>query len=239
MKTHQDLQNELRSLADEELAVHSARYFQTQKGGYAEGDRFLGIRMPNLRQVIKKYRLLSLEDTESLMKSVYHEERMAGVLILVEQYKAARSDEERERIYRAYISRFERINNWDLVDVSCPKIVGKHLMSRDRGILYQWAGSGHLWTRRVSVICNLWLVSQGDLKEVFPLARLLLSDPHDLIHKAVGWVLREAWKRDSEKTESFLKEHYQAMPRTMLRYAIEKMPEARRKAYLEGTFESQ
>ncbi len=159
---------------------------------------------------------------------------MLGLLILVNKYQKAESNEVEQKIFQIYISHFKYINNWDLVDVTCPHIVGKHLMDKDRELLYKWAKSDDLWTRRIAMITNWWFVRKGDLKDVFKISKILLNDEHDLIHKAVGWMLREAAKKDLAKSEAFLKKHYKKMPRTMLRYAIEKFPETKRQKYLKG-----
>ncbi len=150
------------------------------------------------------------------------------------KYKKSKNECGQESLYQLYITHFKYINNWDLVDVTCPHIIGKHLMNKDRAILYEWAKSDNLWTKRIAMITNWWFVRNGDLSDVFKISKILLSDEHDLIHKAVGWMLREAGKKEINKLESFLKSHYIKMPRTMLRYAIEKFPEKKRQRYLKG-----
>jgi len=228
------IQSALREFADQKVAAHSQKYLRAEIGGYGFGDFFLGVRMPVVRQVAKANKHATKAEVEGLVLSKYHEERMVGLLILVDQYGASETAEQQENIFQVYVSYFESINNWDLVDVTCPHIIGKHLYSGDRSILDVWAQSPRLWTRRIAMISTFWFIRQGDLTDTFRLATALKQDPHDLIHKAVGWMLREAGKRDLEQLESFLKTHYQALPRTMLRYAIEKFPEPRRKAYLKG-----
>jgi 3-methyladenine DNA glycosylase AlkD len=228
------IQKELRKLADPLTAKKNTYFFKTNKGEYGHGDIFLGIKVPVLRIIAKENISLSILDTKQLVRSKYHEERLLGLLILVNKYKKAATDAEKEKIYQVYITHFKYINNWDLVDVTCPHIVGIHLMNKDRAILYTWAKSEDLWIKRIAMITNWWFVRKGDLSEVFKISKILLTDEHDLIHKAVGWMLREAGKKDMNSLESFLKIHYEKMPRTMLRYAIEKFPERKRQSYLKG-----
>jgi len=229
-----EIQKTFRQLQDSNRAISNLKFFKTAKGEYGYGDLFLGIRMPVTRQLAKDNIGLSLGNTKTLIKSKYHEERMLGLIILVNKYAKASQDDEKENIYQVYISHFKYINNWDLVDVTCPHIVGKHLIDRDRAVLYQWAQSDDLWTKRISMITNWWFVRKGDLQDVFSIAEVLLGDEHDLIHKAVGWMLREAGKKDMRRTEVFMKQYYRSMPRTMLRYAIEQYPETKRQKYLKG-----
>ncbi len=229
-----EIQRKFREYLNEEYALKSNRFFKSKKGEYGYGDIFLGIRSPIIRMVAKENVHLSISDTKKLIKSKYHEERLLGLIILVNKYKKAKDESEQEQYYQIYINSFKYINNWDLVDVTCPHIIGKHLMKRDRSILYEWAQSDDLWTKRIAMITNWWFVRKGDLKDVFKIAKILLKDEHDLIHKAVGWMLREAAKKDMVAAEKFLKRHYTKMPRTMLRYAIEKFPEKKRQKYLKG-----
>ena len=227
------LQSEFRRLGNKEIAAHSARFFKTGKGEYGAGDRFLGIRVPVTRQFARKYRQMSLRSVSALLKSKYHEERLLAVLILVEQY--GRGDErERAGVYRTYVDQRQFVNNWDIVDSSAHKIVGRHLEKRDRQLLYELAESTVLWDRRIAIMATLYFIRHDDFSDTFRLARRLIDDDEDLIHKATGWMLREVGNRDRDAEESFLRKHYRRMPRTMLRYAIEKFPERRRKAYLDG-----
>lgn len=226
------VREDLRKLADPEYAMNSQRFFKTGKGEYGEGDKFLGIRVPLQREIAKKHKTASLKEILSLIKSKYHEERFTGFVILVDQYQNSKDSKEAEKLYKTYLSSFEYINNWDLVDSTCHKIIGIHLLNRDRKILYKWAKSKNLWTRRISIISTFAFIAHMQLDDSFALAQQLLHDDHDLMHKAVGWVLRECSKKDRSRLESFLEEHYQSMPRTMLRYAIEKLPERRRQQYL-------
>ena len=226
---------EIRELADEEIAKHSLRFFKTDKGEYGYGDIFLGVRAPKIRLIAKKHIDISISDMKNLIKSKYHEERFLGLIILVNKYSKTKDNKIRNQLYKIYISSFKYINNWDLVDVTCPHVVGKHLLDKDRSILYKWAKSKDLWTKRIAIVSTHFFIRKNDLQDTFKIADILLNDNHDLIHKAVGWMLREAGKRDIKKEEGFLKKHYKTMPRTMLRYSIEKFPEDKRQKYLKGT----
>jgi 3-methyladenine DNA glycosylase AlkD len=228
------LQTEFRKCGNTEYANHSQRYFKTGAGEYGYGDIFLGIRMPMIRQFAKENSDIPLADIKKLIRSEFHEERLLGLLILVYKYDKSKSEREKKKYYQIYIKSFKNINNWDLVDVTCPHIVGQHLFDKDRSILYEWANSNNLWTRRISIVTNLWFIRKGQWGDVFDISKILLNDEHDLIHKAVGWMLREAGKKDMNKTETFMKKYYSKMPRTMLRYAIERYPEAKRQKYLKG-----
>tara|TARA_B100001250_G_scaffold407143_1_gene427421 strand:+ start:1742 stop:2440 length:699 start_codon:yes stop_codon:yes gene_type:complete len=226
---------EIRKLADEGIAKHSLRFFKTDKGEYGYGDIFLGVRAPKIRLIAKKHIDISLADMKILIKSKYHEERFLGLIILMNKYSKTKDNETRNQLYNIYVSSFKYINNWDLVDVTCAHVIGKHLMDKDRSILYTWAKSEDLWTKRIAIVSTHCFIRKNELQETFKIAEILLNDEHDLIHKAVGWMLREAGKRDLEKEEIFLKKYYNIMPRTMLRYAIERFPESKRQKYLKGT----
>ncbi|HOX05136.1 MAG TPA: DNA alkylation repair protein [Planctomycetota bacterium] len=229
------LRAELRRLADPRQAKNLQWFFKTAPGEYGEGDAFLGLRVPDLRRLSRAHRDLPLAAVRSLLGSRFHEERMLALFILVLGY--GRADEAgRETIFRLYLRALEagRINNWDLVDCSAPYIVGRHLLDRDRRLLYRLAKSGSLWERRVAVLATFWFIREGQFAESLCLARLLLSDREDLIHKATGWMLREVGKRDPEAAAGFLRKHCRTMPRTMLRYAIERLPAAGRRMYLAG-----
>lgn len=225
----------LKSLGNAEIASHSQRYFKTGKGEYGQGDRFLGIRMPVVRKCVREFRAVSFKETIALLHSEFHEARMLALLIMVDKYERSKSEPEREQFYKAYLANTTHINNWDLVDCSAHKIVGRHLLGRDRKVLYKLAKSTSLWERRISIICTFWFIRHREFDDSLKLAEILLNDPEDLIHKAVGWVLREVGNKSFKTEDHFLQKHYLTMPRTMLRYAIEKFPEARRKAYLAGT----
>ena len=223
--------NKLRELGDSDIAAHSQRFFKTGPGEYGEGDRFLGIRVPVIRKCVREYREISLEDAIELLQNPFHEARLFAVLILVAKYSAAKKNAEREAIYRTYLKHTEFINNWDLVDSSAEHIVGVHLFSKDRRPIYRLVRSGGLWERRIGVMSTFHFVKREDFSDTLAIAELLLGDSEDLIHKAVGWMLREVGNRDRKAEEKFLAKHYKQMPRTMLRYAIEKLPETERLAY--------
>ncbi len=226
---------EIRELANKEIAQHSLRFFKTDKGEYGHGDLFLGVRAPKIRLIAKKHIDISITDMKTLIQSKYHEERFLGLIIIVNKYAKTKDKKNRNQLYKIYVSSFKYINNWNLVDVTCPHVTGKHLIDKDRTILYKWAKSEDLWTKRIAMVSTFSFIRKNDLEDTFKIAEILLQDKHDLIHKAVGWMLREAGKRDIKKEEAFLKKHYKTMPRTMLRYSIEKFPETKRQKYLKGT----
>jgi 3-methyladenine DNA glycosylase AlkD len=218
----------LRDFASEERAAVNRRFFKTGAGQYGEGDEFLGVSVPNLRTVVREFRSLTRDELLPLLHSKWHEERLLAVVILTEQYKRG----DRDAIYALYLANTKFINNWDLVDTSAPQIVGAHLFERSLAPLRKLAKSKSLWERRIAIIATQHFIRQGDFDETLSLAALLLRDREDLIHKAVGWMLREVGNRDRARLLAFLDEHATSMPRTMLRYAIEKFPEELRKAYL-------
>jgi 3-methyladenine DNA glycosylase AlkD len=213
------------------VAQSSQWFFKTGPGQYGEGDRFLGVRVPELRKFARQFGSLRLPGVASLLRSKYHEERLLALLILVRQYGRG-DDDEREPILRFYLDHLRFINNWDLVDLSAAQIVGRHLEHRDRGLLYELARSSKLFERRIAMIATHHYIRNREYGDALAIAELLLHDREDLIHKAAGWMLREIGKRDLEVEEKFLRKHYRDMPRTMLRYAIERLPEPERKRYL-------
>jgi len=226
-----DVKRNLRTYASKNKAILLSRFFKTGKGEYGEGDRFLGIMVPHIRSVVKQFRDLPLQETKKLIRSPWHEERLCGLLILVDQFQ--RGDEKiRKRIYDTYLASMKYVNNWDLVDLTTPRIVGAYLEHRPRNILMTFAKSNDLWKRRIAVLATFWFIKDGDFSDALKIAHMLRNDSHDLIHKAVGWMLREIGKRDVKTLESFLDTHAKHMPRTMLRYAIEKFPEKKRKGYM-------
>jgi 3-methyladenine DNA glycosylase AlkD len=231
--TAQEISKLLRSLADPERAEHSGRYFKTGAGEYGEGDRFLGIRVPDIRAQVKKCEAVSLENIQVLLMSAFHEERLFALLLLVRKFIKG-DEKDKTAIFNLYLNNIHRINNWDLVDSSASHIVGSYLESRDRRILYKLAKSTSVWERRIAVISTFQFIGNNQFDNALKLAKLLINDEADLIHKAVGWMLREIGKRDMIVEKSFLQAHYKKMPRTMLRYAIEKFPEPERKKYLSG-----
>lgn len=228
------VQSDLRSFACKDYSKKCKRFFKTAPGEYGHGDQFLGVKTPAIRKLAKEYVSLSFTKCRKLINSKYHEERLCGLIILVNKYSLAKEEANQEKIYQEYIKSFKYINNWDLVDVTCPHVVGKHLFNKDRSILYEWIKSEDLWTRRIGMLANWWFVRKGDLSDVFKMSKALIADEHDLIHKAVGWMLREAGKKDIELLEKYLNKNYKKMPRTMLRYSIEKFPSAKRQKYLKG-----
>jgi 3-methyladenine DNA glycosylase AlkD len=229
------IRGELRALADPRIAAASKRFFKTAAGGYGHGDRFLGIRVPVLREIARESRAASLAAALALLRSPFHEERLVALLMLVDRYGRG-TPAERQRIFRQYLEHVPKhVNSWDLVDSSAPHIVGAHLEHRARGVLYELARSRHLWSRRVAIMATFPLVRRGSFHDTLALAKLVLDDPEDLVHKAVGWMLREVGNRDRAAAERFLRRHLRRMPRTMLRYAVEKYPARLRRAYLAGT----
>jgi len=227
------IHNDLMLLANKEIAEHSQRFFKTGKGEYGESDIFLGIRVPVLRKLVNKYRGISLEEVSKLLHSKFHEERLLAVLMLVQLFKTG-GDEEQKQIYCLYLDNIEFINNWDIVDISAGNIVGAYLYQKDKALLYRLVYADNLWERRISIISTFYFIRQNEFDDTLKIAEILLNDKEDLIQKAVGWMLREVGKREIEIEEEFLQEHYMKMPRTMLRYAIEKLPETKRKMYLRG-----
>ena len=229
-----DIQKELRKLADEKTAIQSQRFFKTGPGQYGEGDIFLGIRVPVLRSLSKKYQDIPLSVLSALLESPYHEERLFALIVMVNQFKKG-VPEKQAAIYQHYLTHTPAINNWDLVDLSAPYIPGAYLFDRSRQPLYDLAVSGNLWERRIAIVSTACFIRHQDFSDTLRFAEILLRDREDLIHKAVGWMLREVGKKDQEILERFLKVRYQNMPRTMLRYAIEKFEEDKRKQYLKGS----
>jgi 3-methyladenine DNA glycosylase AlkD len=207
------------------------RFFKTGPGEYGEGDVFIGVKLPAMRSVCKACRETPLAAALTLLKSKVHEERLLALLLMVDRFTRG-DDAERRRVYDAYLAHTRYINNWDLVDVTAPAVVGGYLAERSRAPLTKLARSTSLWERRIAIVATHDFIRRGDLADTFRIAGLLLDDPHDLIHKAVGWMLREAGKRDGAALRAFLASRHDRMPRTMLRYAIERFPEAERRTYL-------
>ena len=224
----------LRAVADPTDAMHLMRFFKTGPGEYGEGDRFLGIRVPAIRRIVRELGALSHDDTLMLLQSGWHEERLTALLLL-EQAHTSGDATLRKKIFDAYLANTKFINNWDLVDASAGAIAGPHLSHTKPRSLSRLAHSPMLWERRIAIVSTYYHIRRNEPDSTFLVAAWLLSDSHDLIHKAVGWMLREVGKRDVAVEEEFLLKHYHSMPRTMLRYAIERFPEKRRKAYLAGS----
>ncbi|NEQ51872.1 MAG: DNA alkylation repair protein [Leptolyngbya sp. SIO3F4] len=229
----QEISQKLRQLADPAIAEHSKRFFKTGEGEYGEGDRFLGIRVPVLREQAKKYKTVSLVEIQSLLESIFHEERFCALLLLVQKFKKA-NESEKSEIYRFYLNNTRYINNWDLVDTSAHHIVGPYLDAKDKQPLYELAKSNSLWDRRIAIMATFHFIRNKHFDEALGISHQLITDEQELIHKAVGWMLREIGKRDLAVEKMFLNAHYKKMPRTMLRYAIEKFPVEERQQYLEG-----
>jgi len=232
--TAKAMRDELRSVGDAKIAAHSARFFKAGPGEYGEGDQFLGIRVPVLRTIVKTFRGAPLRAILSLLKSKWHEERLFAVLALVQEYQRG-SVQQKTAIFEAYLAHSEYVNNWDLVDSSAHLIVGPQLETGSRELLRDLARSEILWERRIAMMSTYRYIRNGDFEDALEIATLLQDDEHDLIHKIVGWMLREIGNRNIGVEEEFLRTRYRTMPRTMLRYAIEKFPEPRRKAYLHGS----
>lgn len=222
-------------MADPERAASSAKYFKTGKGEYGAGDRFIGITVPVLRKIARQYISLSLADLRRLLASPIHEYRVAALEILVAQYDRA-DEAQRGRIVGFYLQNTARMNNWDLVDAAAPRILGVHLKNHPRGILDRLAVSTSLWERRIAMVATLALIRAGEIRDAHRIAGKLLDDEHDLLHKAVGWMLRETGKIDPGALLEFLRQHYARIPRTTLRYAIERFPAVQRKSLLAGRF---
>ena len=233
-----DVTIQLEALSDTEIAKSSTWFFKSGRGEYGEGDRFRGIRVPALRKLAKQFRALPHDDVIILLQSACHEDRLLALLIWVEQVRRGDATQ-RQRIFDDYLAYTRHINNWDLIDTSAEHIVGAHLFAQTSlktpyDLLTRLARSNSLWERRIAIMATFHFIRQDEFAETLRLAALLLHDTHDLIHKAVGWMLREVGQRDRAKEEAFLLPRYRSMPRTMLRYAIEKFPEERRQAYLRG-----
>ncbi len=223
----------IREHADEVQAKNLQWFFKTGPGEYGEGDRFLGLKVPVIRKIANAHTDLTFAELQKLLDSKYHEERLAALLILVKIFPMS-GDAEKEKIFNFYLNNTANINNWDLVDLSAPKITGEYLLTGNKDILFELAASDNLWERRIAVLTTFRFIKENQYNTSLDICLKLLNDPHDLIHKAVGWMLREIGKRDQAAEENFLKDYYKSMPRTMLRYAIEKFPEKKRQAYLKG-----
>ncbi len=226
-----DVLYELKALADAKKAVFFPKFFKAGKGEYAEGDVFLGISVPDIRSVAKKYHDLSLSEIKKLLANKYHEARLLALIILTMQYTKGH-DAQKQKIVDFYLTQFSRINNWDLVDTSASQILGSYLLTHPRGMLMRFAKSSHLWTQRIAIVSTYAFIRANQFEETLKIAEIFLSHKHDLIHKAAGWMLREVGKRDIGVLRTFLDRHAETMPRTMLRYAIEKMDEGERKKWL-------
>jgi 3-methyladenine DNA glycosylase AlkD len=235
MVLYNDLIKEMQSLSSKDQAENLSRFFKTGKGQYGEGDIFLGIKVPVQRNLSKKYKDLKINDVEKLLKSKIHEHRLTALFILIFQYNIYKKEKNQQKIQEIvnfYLKHKKYVNNWDLVDLSAPKILGDYLLHKKRDILYKLAKSNSLWDKRIAIISTFSFIRNNDFKDCLKLSKLFLNEKHDLMHKAVGWMLREMGKRDINVLYKFLDENYKIMPRTMLRYAIEKFDENKRKYYM-------
>jgi len=221
----------LRALADPARAVLLQRFFQTGPGQYGEGDQFLGLTLPQQRLVAREFRALPLAEAEQLLHSPWHECRQTALIVWTLQFAKA-GPAGRKAIHEAYLANRRFVNNWNLVDITCPLLLGTYLLDKDRTLLYDLAAEPHLWSQRMAIISTLAFIRKNQFADTFALAEQLLSHPHDLIHKATGWMLREVGKRNEEALEEFLTDHHGQLPRTALRYAIEKLPPARRQWHM-------
>ncbi len=225
--------NELRSVGSEEKARHLSRFFKTGPGQYGEGDCFLGVIVPHTRQIAKAHQSLSFDELQILLNSEWHEARLCALLILVLRYKNRKTSlKERDEIYDFYLKNTLHCNNWDLVDLSCRDVIGEYLLDKDRTILYQLADSSNLWEQRIAIVSTWAFIRKNDFEDTLKLARKLISHKHDLIHKAIGWMLREVGKRNRDTLTDFLEAEATRLPRTALRYAIEHYPEEQRQYFL-------
>ncbi|KAA6319954.1 hypothetical protein EZS27_030209 [termite gut metagenome] len=230
LKTN-EIRQELEKYIDLVKREYLPNFFKTGKGQYGEGDKFLGVIVPNIRLVAKKYKSESFETIGELLQSEWHECRLCALLMMVEKFKKC-DEKEKSIIYQFYLSQTAWINNWDLVDLSAPNIVGTYLLDRSRDDLYRLAGSSSLWEQRIAVVSTITLIKNNDFIDIICLSERLLTHKHDLIHKAVGWMLREMGKRDKDLLMQFLEKYATVMPRTMLRYSIEKFEEEERQYYM-------
>ncbi|MBW1727398.1 MAG: DNA alkylation repair protein [Deltaproteobacteria bacterium] len=230
-----NIRKKLQRLGSEENANVLQRFFKTGPGEYGEGDVFLGVRVPDLRKLVKEYQDITLKEVMQFLRSSIHEERMFALLILVSKYSKG-NETVKKRIYELYLQHTKFINSWDLVDGSAQHIVGAFLMDKSKEPLYRLAKSNSLWERRIAILSTFYFIKHHNFSETIKISKILLTDEQDLIHKAVGWMLREIGKRDITAEEIFLKKYYKSMPRTMLRYAIEKFPKSKRKKYLRGDY---
>ena len=235
MNCIQAVKDELQNHIDSEKAGFLPRFFKTGPGEYGEGDRFIGVTVPNQKKAARKYyKDISLDEAGQLLHDPIHEYRLTALFILVLKYEKSRTETERKAVVDLYLSSTSRINNWDLVDSSAHKILGPYLMDKDKDLLYKMANSGDLWEQRIAIMTTYHFIQHRQFADTINIARILLNHEHDLIHKAVGWMLREIGNRDFATEFNFLKEHYRQMPRTMLRYAVEKFEEGLRQQFLKG-----
>jgi 3-methyladenine DNA glycosylase AlkD len=233
MSFYDQIHEALKSYAQQEKAAFFPRFFKTGKGEYGEGDVFIGVTVPNQRLIAKQFYASSNEHLIiQLLDSMYHEERLIGLFLLNHKFLTARKQHAEKQWVDLYLKKIERVNNWDLVDSSAHIILGKWLEDKDRSLLYELAAENNLWKNRIAIISTMHFIKKEDIVDILKLSTLLLTHQHDLMHKAIGWMLREAWKKEPAIIENFIRKHIQEMPRTMLRYSIEKMEEGKRKEFL-------
>jgi 3-methyladenine DNA glycosylase AlkD len=223
------LQKELQEYSSQELAIAKRAFFQTAPGQYGAHDVFMGVTVSTLRKIASRYKSIGLQELQTLLLSKMNEERLLALIILTKQYQKA---QDKEKLYQFYLSNLKHVNNWNLVDTSAHLIIGAHLWDRQRDLLIELATSDSLWERRIAIVATWYFIRKNDLEWTFTIANILLTDTHDLIHKAVGWMLREAGKKDENALKAFLEKKIANIPRTMLRYAIEKFPKDQRTVYL-------
>jgi 3-methyladenine DNA glycosylase AlkD len=235
MLTYQHISNDLLTFANKDKTRVLMRYFKTQKGEYGEGDIFLGVTVPLQRKIAKKGLALSFAGVEKLLKSKIHEHRFTALEILAMKFEKAKTESEKEKIVALYLKNRNYINNWDLVDTSAPYIIGEHYFSKPKDFLYSLAKSENIWDRRIAMVATHHFIKNGNFEDTFKLTKIYLNDKHDLIHKATGWMLREVGKRDLDALINYLDAYYLEMPRTMLRYAIENLPDHIRQLYMKRT----
>lgn len=229
----QEIKKDFAKLTNKQKAKLLSRFFKTGRGEYGEGDIFLGIVVPKQRELARKYDSLSLNDIQTLLSSNIHEYRLTSLFILISKYQKTDENEKR-KIVDFYLKNTKNINNWDLIDLSAPSILGDHLTNKDKKILYKLARSKNLWEKRIAILSTFYFIRQNSFKDTLKISEILLEDRHDLIHKAVGWMLREVGKRNQKAEEQFLLKHYKKMPRTMLRYAIERFSDKKRQFFLKS-----
>ena len=235
MSNVEQIKQQLNKYIDDEKAAYLPRFFQAFEGGYGEGDRFIGVAVPHQRKVAKKhYKVIDIKDIERLLNEPIHEYRLTALLMLVYKFEKAKDERDREVIVDTYLNNIGSINNWDLVDSSAPNILGGFLIDKDKSILYDMARTPDLWKQRIAMLSTFYFIKQGKFDDTLKIAEILLDHEHDLIHKAVGWMLREIGNKDFNVEYSFLKDNYKIMPRTMLRYAIEKFEPELRQKFLKG-----
>jgi len=238
MKIISSVKRELKEKADTEKALHLQKFFKAVPGGYGEGDKFIGVSVPDQKKIAKKYyKDCTLNEAEELLNAKIHEYRLTSLFIMIYKFENSKEEEEQKAIVDLYVKNIKNVNNWDLVDSSAYKILGSYLEDKDKGLLYEYADSGDLWKQRIAVITTFHFIRNNQYTDTLNIAEILLNHKHDLIHKAVGWMLREVGKRDFETEYDFLRKNYKNMPRTMLRYAIEKFDEKLRKQFLYGEIE--